>query len=418
MAHPYKEIDAYTPTMKGLNVLGGAISNLHDNTFLTPAGQKARSEYLAKSAEEQANPTLFTGTPGSLETIINFSQGRENPNLGSVEALTPALGQMKGPYPMGWSRTQPSSPVQPAPSQKTLNQQDTSGVLGGGSPGTEAGSGSGYATVGGKRINYRDIGTPKDPLHSRGGIMFSNDPGAALGSQDANSLMAAQREQVSRNAQDIGSLMQNIGNSSDGFADTMRIAGIQAQSDNIQRNIADAQRSSDKSEELAMRKYTADMGFKGQAMRTEAHIKAAELGNLGRIEAAKAKVLQDAKDEGRKDFKDRASGLLKEWDKLNLPPEYAPNLARYASIVAESEDPAGKVFLLGANGPNRAHMALPKAYESVYQAWRNKGYSHNDAAARVAAAANQAGVGLAVPNFQRYQTLATARKNVLGQVEE
>lgn len=406
MAHPYKEI----PADMAFNVLGGAISKWHDNMFLTPTGKETLDRNRKLGVQryiDSSPPSPFTGTPGSLETIINFSQGKENPKLGSVEALTPSLAKMKGPYPMGGVSKPYVAPVSSTPKQAPPESKP---VLGGG---------SGYATVGGKRINYRDIGTSKDPLHSRGGIVFSNDgqqsTGGALGSQDANSLMAAQREQVSRNAQDIGSLMQNIGNSSDGFADTMRIAGIQAQSDNIQRNIADAQRSSEKAEELAMRKYTADLGFKGQAMETEAHIKAAELGNLGRIEAAKAKVQQDAKDEGRKDFKDRASGLLKEWDKLNLPTEIRPYLSQYASIVAESEDPAGKVFLLGANGPNRAHMALPKTYEKVYLAWRAKGYNHNDAAARVAAAANQAGVGLAVPNFQRYQTLANSRQAVLGQ---
>lgn len=198
--------------------------------------------------------------------------------------------------------------------------------------------GSGYAMVGGKRINYQDIGTKRDPLAQRrdgfvstpeGGTMMLGNPSAYRpASRDERPARGiadlTPQETIARNHEriqsDLATITANMGNQYDGeqqiAAAKMRIAALQGQNDLLQKGIAGDQA-------LEGHKYAADAGLTGNKYAADAGVAAHRIAGNSQVEAARlgaeatsntalAKLLRDQQERQEKAQQDAAAQQRKD----------------------------------------------------------------------------------------------------------
>lgn len=288
--------------------------------------------------------------------------------------------------------------------------------------GIAGGEGTGFATVGGKRINYQDIGTRQDQLSSRrtDGIATAPDgqtavlgnaagyrpsrdvdwsPGSAnernaqleaadrlgmtsdgrgdfrpmnQGERDAAGL-TTQQEYVTRNNQDIqnqlGIIAGNTGNMYDGdekiTAAKMRIAALQGQNAQLQQGIAGDQT-------LAGQKYMADAGVAAHRITGQATVDAARLGAEGRERAALVEGLSEQHKQQNADRQavqkrrdEREKSYLNRYDWGKISPTAANE---YAGLLADT-DGKGYVTLRdpsGTHGDILIHQNIEQALRGAY----------------------------------------------------
>ena len=158
-----------------------------------------------------------------------------------------------------------------------------------------SGDSHGYAIVGGKRINYQDIGTKRDPLARNDGMVSTPEGGTMLlGNPTAYRPIPQEersargiadltpQETLARNNEriqsDLATITANMGNQYDGeqqiAAAKMRIAALQGQNELLQRGIAGDQ-------SLEGQKYVADMGLRGHQTDVVGQKYAADMGLRG-----------------------------------------------------------------------------------------------------------------------------------------
>ncbi len=250
------------------------------------------------------------------------------------------------------------------------------------------GAGSGYAVVGGKRINYQDIGTKRDPLAQRrdgfvstpeGTTMLLGNPSAyrpipredKLGGRGIADLTP--QETITRNNEriqsDLATITANMGNMYDGdqqiAAAKMRIAALQGQNDLLQKGIAGDQA-------LEGHKYAADAGLAAHRIAGDAQIAAARLGAEATSDTALAKLLREQQERQSADTQDerkRRDGLVRsyldryDWGKIS------PTAANeYAGLLADT-DGKGYVTLRdpsGTYGDVLVHQGVEQALRSAY----------------------------------------------------
>lgn len=291
----------------------------------------------------------------TTENIINFNGvGRQpgnfkfgaTPPIADAAAPIASADYFRGPLPKHDGRpvtlspaTPPRTtpiatpPVTPPARQRAVAPVSTTPTATPVKPvGIAGGDGSGFAVVGGKRTNYQDIGTRRDPLaQRRDGIVTTPDGGTMLlGNQSAyrprreDEGAAAARgiadftpqEHISRNNEriqdDLATITANMGNMYDGdqkvAAAKMRIAALQGQNALLQQGIAGDQT-------LEGHKYVADAGIAAHRIAGDAQVSAARLAVEGREREAQEKLTreqqerqdkaqQEAATQQRKDVRD------------------------------------------------------------------------------------------------------------------
>lgn len=182
----------------------------------------------------------------------------------------------------------------PAP-QKRATPPQTARFRGGAPSAPPSGDSHGYAIVDGKRINYQDIGTTRDPLARNDGMVSTPEGGTMLLGNPTAYRPIPQEERSARGIadltpqetlvrnneriqSDLATITANMGNQYDGeqqiAAAKMRIAALQNQNELLQRGIAGDQ-------SLEGQKYVADMGLKGHQTNIEGQKYAADMGLKG-----------------------------------------------------------------------------------------------------------------------------------------
>lgn len=288
--------------------------------------------------------------------------------------------------------------------------------------GIAGGDGTGFASVGGKRINYQDIGTRQDPLSSRrtDGIATAPDgqtivlgnatgyrpsrdvdwsPGSAneraaragiagdlgmtsdgrgdfrpmnQGERDAAGLTTKQ-EYFTRNNQDIqnqlGFIAGNAGNMYDGDqkieAARMRIAALQGQNAQLQQGIAGDQ-------SLAGQKYVANAGIAAHRIAGDATVQAAQIGADARNNAALAEGVREQQKQQNADRQasqkrrdDQVKSYLNRYDWGKISPTAANE---YAGLLADT-DGKGYVTLRdpsGTHGDVLVHQGIEQTLRGAY----------------------------------------------------
>ena len=218
-----------------------------------------------------------------------------------------------------------------------------------------SGDSHGYAIVDGKRINYQDIGTTRDPLARNDGMVSTPEGGTMLlGNPTAYRPIPQEersargiadltpQETLARNNEriqsDLATITANMGNQYDGeqqiAAAKMRIAALQNQNELLQRGIAGDQ-------SLEGQKYAADMGLKGHQidrksnidvarLYSDAQIRSASLGRKNRDNAQAA-----AEDKARLGVRNQ---VIDSYDWTGINPTTAN---KYATIMAQTFDKPG-----------------------------------------------------------------------------
>lgn len=218
-----------------------------------------------------------------------------------------------------------------------------------------SGDSHGYAIVDGKRINYQDIGTTRDPLARNDGMVSTPEGGTMLlGNPTAYRPIPQEersargiadltpQETLARNNEriqsDLATITANMGNQYDGeqqiAAAKMRIAALQNQNELLQKGIAGDQ-------SLEGQKYVADMWLKGHQidrksnidvarLYSDAQIRSASLGRKNRDNAQAA-----AEDKARLGVRNQ---VINSYDWTGINPTTAN---KYATIMAQTFDKPG-----------------------------------------------------------------------------
>ena len=235
------------------------------------------------------------------------------------------------------------------------------------------GDSHGYAIVGGKRINYQDIGTKRDPLARNDGMVSTPEGGTVLLGNPTAYRPIPQEERSARGIadltpqetlvrnneriqSDLDTITANMGNQYDGeqkiAAAKMRIAALQGQNELLQRGIAGDQ-------SLEGQKYAADMGLKGHQTDVVGQKYAADTGLRGHqidresdVDVARlysdaqirsASLGRENRDNAQAAAEDKArlgvrNQVINSYDWTGISPTAANE---YAAIVAQTFDKPG-----------------------------------------------------------------------------
>lgn len=257
----------------------------------------------------------------------------------------------------------------PAP-QKRATPPQTARFRGGAPP---SGDSHGYAIVDGKRINYQDIGTTRDPLARNDGMVSTPEGGTMLLGNPTAYRPIPQEERSARGIadltpqetlvrnneriqSDLDTITANMGNQYDGeqkiAAAKMRIAALQNQNDLLQKGIAGDQ-------SLEGQKYVADMGLRGHQTNIEGQKYAADMGLRGHqidresnVDVARlysdaqirsASLGRENRDNAQAAAEDKArlgvrNQVINSYDWTGISPTAANE---YAAIVAQTFDKPG-----------------------------------------------------------------------------
>ncbi len=231
----------------------------------------------------------------------------------------------------------------------------------------------GYAIVGGKRINYQDIGTKRDPLARNdgmvstpeGGIMLLGNPTAyrPIPQEERSARGIADltpQETLVRNNEriqsDLDTITANMGNQYDGeqkiAAAKMRIAALHGQNELLQKGIAGDQSLEGQKyvadmglrghqTDIEGQKYAADMGLKGHQIDRESNIDVARLYSDAQIKSAS--LGRENRDNAQAAAEDKArlgvrNQVINSYDWTGISPTAANE---YAAIVAQTFDKPG-----------------------------------------------------------------------------
>ena len=213
----------------------------------------------------------------------------------------------------------------------------------------------GYAIVGGKRINYQDIGTTRDPLARNDGMVSTPEGGTMLLGNPTAYRPIPQEERSARGIadltpqetlvrnneriqSDLDTITANMGNQYDGeqkiAAAKMRIAALQGQNELLQRGIAGDQ-------SLEGQKYAADMGLRGHQIDRESNVDVARLYSDAQIRSAS--LGRENRDNAQAAAEDKArlgvrNQVINSYDWTGISPTAANE---YAAIVAQTFDEPG-----------------------------------------------------------------------------
>ena len=270
--------------------LAGGIANFAKNGFMTDKDRAL--------LDRNRNYVPGTSAARTLAPAAPTPSFAESPTMNSQWGSTGDL--LLNGFPRGGNSPAPATPTPTASAQPARFR--------GGAPrrsvqprtvsapsAPPSGDSHGYAIVDGKRINYQDIGTKRDPLvrndgvvsAPEGGIMllgnptaYRPSPRAGLSSRGIADLTP--QETLARNNEriqsDLATITANMGNQYDGeqqiAAAKMRIAALQNQNELLQKGIAGDQ-------SLEGQKYVADMGLRGHQTDIEGQKYAADMGLKG-----------------------------------------------------------------------------------------------------------------------------------------
>lgn len=336
------------------------------------------------------------GKPTTYREIAGFARGemqRQNAPAAGQEVRMPLPPRESASHPIAGA---PAAPVD-APlhyenmglGPDDLSRTSTGRTLTPVKPvGITGGDGSGFAVVGGKRINYQDIGTRNDPLSSRRNDGFVSAPDGKTmllgnvrgyqpiaGDQGARSPVSqpTAQESIVRNIQDIQRELEyitaNRGNMYDGdqkIADAkLRIAALQGVNAQLQQGIAGDQT-------LEGHKYVADAGLAAHRIAGDAQVSAARLAAEGRERTAQAAQEAEGRKQqietgqaDRKHRDDQVRSYLNRYDWGKISPTAANE---YAGLLADTD---GKGYVTvrdpsGTYGDLLVHQGIEQALRGSY----------------------------------------------------
>lgn len=236
-----------------------------------------------------------------------------------------------------------------------------------------SGDSHGYAIVDGKRINYQDIGTKRDPLARNDGVVSTPEDGIMLLGNPTAYRPAPRderpargiadltpQETLARNNEriqsDLATITANMGNQYDGeqqiAAAKMRIAALQNQNELLQKGIAGDQSLEGQKyvadmglrghqTDIEGQKYAADMGLKGHQIDRESNIDVARLYSDAQIRSAS--LGRENRDNAQAAAEDKArlgvrNQVINSYDWTGINPTTAN---KYATIMAQTFDKPG-----------------------------------------------------------------------------
>ena len=235
----------------------------------------------------------------------------------------------------------------------------------------------GYAIVGGKRINYQDIGTKRDPLARNDGMVSTPEGGTMLLGNPTAYRPIPQEERSARGIadltpqetlvrnneriqSDLDTITANMGNQYDGeqkiAAAKMRIAALHGQNELLQRGIAGDQSLEGQKyaadiglkghqTDVVGQKYAADMGLRGHQIDRESGVDVARLYSDAQIRSAS--LGRENRDNAQAAAEDKArlgvrNQVINSYDWTGINPTTAN---KYATIMAQTfEKPGYETF--------------------------------------------------------------------------
>jgi len=245
---------------------------------------------------------------------------------------------------------------------------------------TPSDTGAGFAIVDGRRINYSDIGTSRDPLKKNGGFaMAGSVPG--IGEIPADPAIGAMEREVRR---------------IQGVQDEANLAGIgYMQPKAARRSIAFRQHQQDLDQRgdlvaIAAQKEANDTDYKNRALAINAPLIEAQAANNlaeGRAKefAISPEGVKQAQSKGEAaDYKENVNRYFNMVKERNLPQSWAGKHMEIAKKYANADDPANDygIFFNPDTPDSMGIGTSKKLFLPILQDYMKKGYSQGDAMAR------------------------------------
>lgn len=343
-------------------------------TGANPIGDRLMNPRL--KAEIAGDVAKLRGAPAPAPAskpsgIMSEAQAAEIPKALATTGANAVLGAMGGePAISSGIEKAANAPPKPAPAATSTSTAGTS----------PTDTGVGFAIVDGKRINYGDIGTSRDPLKNSGGFVMANRV-QGIGDTQADPAIGAMDREVKR---------------IQGIQDEANLAGIgYMRPKAARRSIAFRQNQQDLDQrgralDIRERSLSADDDFRNRELAVKRPLMDAQTANT--IAEARAREFAispeglrqaSAKDDS-KDRKGNVERYFKMVKERNLPQSWAGKHMDIAKKYAMADDPANDYGLFfNPDTPEKMGIGTSKRlFLPILQDYMKQGYSQGDAMAR------------------------------------